>query len=677
MKNFDLVTSFKPRGDQLSAINNLVIGLNKGFKSQVLLGVTGSGKTFVMANVIKEFNKPTLVLAHNKTLASQLYAELKGLFPNNAVKYFVSYYDYYQPEAYVPQTDLYIEKDASINENIERMRNEATQALMTRSDVIIVASVSCIYGIGSPSEYSNAVINLKKGDLVSRDHLIARLVNLYYTRNNVSLERGQFRVRGSQLEVYPPYGNEAFRIMLDDESINSLSSYNPLTMKKLADYSDLSVFPAKQYVIPKDQLDRAISDIEFELADRASELEGEGRLLEKQRLLQRTNYDIEMIRETGSCNGVENYSRHLEGRKPGEPPYSLIDYFPRDFLLIIDESHVSVPQVRGMYFGDLSRKQTLVDYGWRLPSAKDNRPLKFDEFNKKLNQTIYVSATPSSYELGLSEQTVELIVRPTGLVDPRITVLPISGQMEDLLKRIKAKALLSERVLITTLTKRMAEDLTEYLLEKGVKAKYMHSDIDVLERVKLLLGLRRGDFDVLVGINLLREGLDLPEVSLVAILDADKEGFLRNETSLIQTIGRASRNVNGEVVMYADNITDSMNRAINETNRRREKQEAYNKERGITPETIKKEVKAMIQVNDDEIKIKLDKSKPVSQLMAELEDEMLLAANNWDFERAAILRDELLRLKKARGDDIEPKSNNKPAKKRVSRVKLKKVDGDE
>ncbi len=653
MEKFELVSPFKPKGDQPEAIKKLTQGLKKGLKHQVLLGVTGSGKTFVIANVIKNVNKPTLVLAHNKTLASQLYAELKALFPNNAVKYFVSYYDYYQPEAYVPAQDLYIEKDASINENIERMRNEATQALMTRRDVIIVASVSCIYGIGSPEHYRDAVIKLRTGQKIEREHIIAKLVNMYYARNNMVLERGQFRVIGSQLEVYPSYGNEALRIELDDDVVASLSGFHPLTRKKIVNYSELSIYPAKQYVVPKDRLERAIESIELELADRAAELEAEARLVEKQRLVQRTKYDIEMLREVGFCKGIENYSRHLEGREPGEPPYTLLDYFPKDFLLIIDESHVTIPQVRGMYYGDLSRKQNLIDYGFRLPSAKDNRPLKFEEFNERLNQVIYVSATPGEYEKSISEQIVELIVRPTGLVDPKVHVMPTKNQLDDLIERIKERVARNERVLITTLTKRMAEDLTDYLLEKGIRVRYMHSDIDVLERVKILHSLRKGDFDVLVGINLLREGLDLPEVSLVAILDADKEGFLRDETSLIQTIGRASRNVNGEVVLYADNITESMRKAIMETNRRRRKQLEYNKKHGITPQTIKKKVMAMIQVDEEEEKIKIDKSKPVTQLMQELEDEMLLAANNWDFERAAILRDELLRLKKMRGDMLD------------------------
>lgn len=608
-------------------------------KHQTLLGVTGSGKTFTVANVIRNIQRPTLVISHNKTLAAQLYSEFKAFFPENAVEYFVSYYDYYQPEAYIPQTDTYIEKDASINEEINRMRLSATRSLFERRDVIVVASVSCIYGIGSPQEWHDMSILLRKGDETTRKKILTRLVDMQYERNDIDFSTGKFRARGDTIEVFPSYASTGVRIELFGDEIERILEFDPLTGKTLRENDALVIYPAKHFVMPQEKIDLAIESIEAELKTRLQELKRTGKVLEAARLLQRTRFDIEMMHEIGYCQGIENYSRHMDGRRAGEPAYSLIDYFPKDFLIIIDESHVTIPQIRGMHAGDHARKESLVDYGFRMPSAYDNRPLTFDEFSARVNQVMYVSATPADYEINMSAQVVEQIIRPTGLVDPAIVVKPITGQIDDLIGEINEKTAKKFRVLVTTLTKRMAEDLTEYLLGVGIKARYMHSEIETLERIEIIRGLRLGEFDVLVGINLLREGLDLPEVALVAILDADKEGFLRSDRSLLQTIGRTSRNVEGKVVMYADRMTGSMQRAIEETNRRRTMQIEYNKEHNITPQTIQKAVEPRAVAEEA-----LPKEETFNYIV-EMEAEMHRAAKDLDFEKAVKLRDRIAKLR--------------------------------
>jgi excinuclease ABC subunit B len=667
MPQFQLVSDFQPAGDQPQAIEALVRGINESKRSQVLLGVTGSGKTFTMANVIARVNRPTLVLSHNKTLAAQLYAEFREFFPHNAVTYFVSYYDYYQPEAYIPQRDIYIEKDASINEEIDRLRLLATSALVSRRDVVVVASVSCIYGLGSPRDYLEMMVPLRVGGQIDRDELLLKLVDIQYDRNDFEPSRGKFRVRGDVVEVWPAYEEFAYRIELWGDEIENLAIINPLTGEEARRLEDAYIYPAKHFVMPAERIENALHEIHQELEDRLAQFRKEGKLLEAQRLAARTRYDMELLRETGFCPGIENYSRALAARQPGQPPYTLLDFFPDDFLLFVDESHVTVPQVRGMWAGDHSRKTTLVEHGFRLPMAIDNRPLTFDEWNGRRQQTVFVSATPSDWELSESGgEVVEQVIRPTGLVDPLIHVVPARGQVPHLIAEIKQRAERSERVLVTTLTKRLSEDLTNYLLEEGVRCKWLHSELDAIERVEILRELREHQFDALVGVNLLREGLDLPEVSLVAILDADKEGFLRSETSLIQTIGRSARNVNAEVILYADRVTESMQRAIDETNRRRELQLAYNREHGITPETIRKAIRRGIE---DEIQANRlvqrvsgaqSESQYVSQeFLNELESEMLAAAERLEFERAAQLRDRILSLKQqlgqlVAGDDDTP-----------------------
>jgi len=608
-------------------------------KHQTLLGVTGSGKTFTVANVIQKIQRPTLVISHNKTLAAQLYSEFKAFFPENAVEYFVSYYDYYQPEAYIPQTDTYIEKDASINEEINRMRLSATRSLFERRDVIVVASVSCIYGIGSPQEWRDMAILLRKGEEITRKEILRRFVDMQYERNDIDFSTGKFRARGDTIEVFPSYESTGVRIELFGDEIERISEFDPLTGKTLRENETLVIYPAKHFVMPQEKIDLAIESIEAELKTRLQELKRTGKVLEAARLLQRTKFDIEMMHEIGYCQGIENYSRHMDGRRAGEPAYSLIDYFPKDFLIVIDESHVTIPQIRGMHAGDHARKESLVDYGFRLPSAYDNRPLTFDEFSARVNQVMYVSATPADYEVNMSAQVVEQIIRPTGLVDPAIVVKPITGQIDDLIGEINAKTAKKFRVLVTTLTKRMAEDLTEYLLGVGIKARYMHSEIETLERIEIIRGLRLGEFDVLVGINLLREGLDLPEVALVAILDADKEGFLRSDRSLLQTIGRTSRNVKGRVVMYADRMTGSMQRAIDETNRRRTMQIEYNKEHNITPQSIRKAVEPRAVTEEALPK------EDIFNYIVDMEAEMHRAAKDLDFEEAVKLRDRIAKLR--------------------------------
>ncbi len=636
---FRLVSGFEPRGDQIKAIEKLGAGLEHGMKHQTLLGVTGSGKTFTVANVINRLQRPTLVISHNKTLAAQLYSEFKAFFPDNAVEYFVSYYDYYQPEAYIPQTDTYIEKDASINEEINRMRLSATRSLFERRDVIVVASVSCIYGIGSPQEWQEMSLLLKKGETAERRLILSHLVDMQYERNDMDFSTGKFRVRGDTIEVFPSYASNAVRIELFGDEIERIYEFDVLTGKPLRENEAVVIYPAKHFVMPQEKLKAAIVSIELELKDRLHELRSMGKILEAARLEQRTNFDIEMMHEIGYCQGIENYSRHMDGRRAGEPPYTLIDYFPRDFLIVIDESHVTIPQLRGMHAGDRARKESLVDYGFRLPSAFDNRPLNFEEFEARANQVMYVSATPAEYEIARSVQVVEQIIRPTGLVDPEIVVKPVQGQIDDLISEIRRKTEKKHRVLVTTLTKRMAEDLTEYLISMGIKARYMHSEIETLERIEIIRGLRLGEFDVLVGINLLREGLDLPEVALVAILDADKEGYLRSERSLLQTIGRTSRNIEGRVVMYADSITGSMQRAMDETNRRREMQIEYNREHDITPQTIRK------AVSPREITEAAPSKEEVFNYIVELEAQMHRAAKNLEFENAAKIRDRIAKLR--------------------------------
>ncbi len=656
MPDFILVSEFSPQGDQPQAIEKIITGLKKGYKHQVLKGVTGSGKTFTMANIIEQIQKPTLVMAPNKTLAAQLCSEFKEFFPHNAVEYFISYYDYYQPEAYIPQSDTYIEKDSSINEEIDKLRHSATSALFERRDVIIVASVSCIYGLGSPLEYGEQVLSLRTGMQKSREEILRKLVAIQYERNDYDFHRGTFRVRGDTLEIFPAsFTDAAIRVELFGDEIERLREIDVLTGAVRGERQHVAIFPASHYVTGNERLLEAMKDIEEELSERLQELKSEGKLLEAQRLEQRTVYDLEMMQEMGFCSGIENYSRHLDRRPPGSRPYTLLDYFPDDFLLFVDESHVAVPQVHGMYGGDYSRKKTLVEHGFRLPSALDNRPLKFDEFSVLVEQALYVSATPSSYELEVSSQVVEQIIRPTGLVDPQILVRPVEGQVEDLYGEIKKRVSRNERVLVTTLTKRMAEDLTDYYQEMGLKVNYMHSDIDALERMEIIRGLRSGEFDVLIGINLLREGLDLPEVSLVAILDADKEGFLRSERSLIQTTGRAARNVHGQVIMYAREITPSMQQAISETERRREMQLSFNREHHITPRTIVKSIRAPLEAT----KVKEDSAQYLSservralgkkerdKLRRELEKEMKQASRDLEFERAAELRDIIFELQK-------------------------------
>ena len=650
MKEFKLKSPYKPLGDQPKAINSLAEGINNGVKEQTLLGVTGSGKTFTMANFIEKVQTPTLVISHNKTLAAQLYEEFKEFFPDNAVEYFVSYYDYYQPEAYVPRTDTFIDKEASINDDIDIMRHSATQSLLSRDDVIVVSSVSCIYGIGSPEDYGEFAFGIAVGDIYDRSEILKRLVFMQYERNDIEFDRGQFRVRGDVIEINPVHGTPPIRIELFGDEIDAISIIDKVTGKKQESLQRYMIFPAKHFVVGQDKMDTAISKITAELDERLQELNLTGKLLEAQRLEQRTRFDIEMLREMGYCPGVENYSMHLSGRKWGDKPYSLLEYFPDDFLTIIDESHVTVPQIRGMYNGDRARKETLVDYGFRLPSAKENRPLRFDEFEASVDQVIYVSATPAQYELAKSRNVVEQIIRPTGLVDPEVIIRPVTGQVEDLLEEVRKTSEKDERVLVTTLTKRMAEDLTDYYARIGVKVRYMHSEIDTLERIDIVDDLRRGKFDVLVGVNLLREGLDLPEVSLVAILDADKEGFLRNETSLIQTIGRAARNVNGRVIMYVDNMTDSVKNAYDITLKRRKLQMKYNEVHGITPKSTQRTLKEKLAEEDEKYKgIGTDISKmpkdELQLLIRDLEKDMKDAAARLDFERAADLRNKLYALK--------------------------------
>ena len=656
VQKFNLVSDYPPQGDQPHAIKKLVEGINNGYKYQTLLGVTGSGKTFTMANIIQEVQLPTLVISHNKTLAAQLCSEFRRFFPNNAVEYFVSYYDYYQPEAYIARTDTYIEKDSSINEEIDRLRLSATSSLLERRDVIIVASVSCIYGLGSPKDYQELVLKISKNEICKRDNILERLINIHYERNDIDFHRGCFRVRGDVIEIFPSYLEYAFRVELWGDEIEVISEIDPLTGKVIKRRDKLIVYPAKHFVTTKDKLERAILYIEEELRQRLKYFKKEGKLLEAQRLEQRTKYDLEMLKEVGYCSGIENYSRHISGRESGEPPATLLDYFPSDFMMFIDESHVTIPQLRGMFAGDKSRKNSLVEYGFRLPSAYDNRPLYFKEIENYMEKVIFVSATPAKYELEKSKQTVEQVIRPTGLVDPEIILKPAKNQIDSLIAEIKKRTEKKERVLVTTLTKRMAEDVAEYLDEINIKAKYLHSEIKTLERINILRDLRLAKFNVLVGVNLLREGLDLPEVSLVAILDADKEGFLRSETSLIQTMGRAARNINGTVILYCENITGSIRRAMKETNRRRKIQLEYNRKYEIIPKTITKPVEEFAIINnknnfEDFSTVNEEQEKYLSQnnlwlLIKSLEKEMKQAAKNLDFERAGLLRDEIGRLKK-------------------------------
>lgn len=653
---FDLVSKYQPAGDQPEAIHQLVDGVVGGKKAQILLGATGTGKTYTISNLIKEVNKPTLIIAHNKTLAGQLYGEFKDFFPNNAVEYFVSYYDYYQPEAYVPSSDTYIEKDSSVNDEIDKLRHSATSSLLERNDVIVVASVSCIFGLGSPIEYARQVVSLRVGMEKSRDQLLKELIEIQFERNDIDFQRGRFRVRGDVVEIFPASRDErALRIEFFGDEIDRIREVDALTGEIMSDTEHVSIFPATHFVTNEDHMEHAIASIQSELDERLKVLRAENKLLEAQRLEQRTNYDIEMMREMGYTSGIENYSRHMDGRKEGEPPYTLLDFFPDDFLIVIDESHVTMPQVRGMYNGDRARKQMLVDYGFRLPSALDNRPLRLEEFEKHVNQIVYVSATPGPYEYDQTDTVIQQIIRPTGLLDPVIEVRPIMGQIDDLVGEINERVERNERVFVTTLTKKMSEDLTDYFKELGIKVKYLHSDIKTLERTEIIRDLRLGEFDVLVGINLLREGLDVPEVSLVVILDADKEGFLRSERSLVQTIGRAARNSEGKVIMYADKMTDSMQRAIDETARRRSIQEAYNEEHGIVPKTIIKEIRDLIaitKVAEETGEYTTTSYEELSReekatLLLKLEKEMKDAAKALDFETAATLRDTILELKAA------------------------------
>ena len=659
MPNFRCVSDFRPTGDQPEAIDKLVTGLQQGHRMQTLLGVTGSGKTYTMANIVERVQRPTLVMAPNKTLAAQLYSEFKEHFPDNAVGYFVSYYDYYQPEAYIPRTDTYIEKDATINEEIDRLRHAATQALFTRRDVIIVASVSCIYGLGSPREYGNLLVSLKVGELRKRDRILRHLADIQYERNDVDFSRGKFRVRGDTLEIYPAYEDLALRVEFFGDEIERIVQIDPLTGEVLARLEAVDVYPAKHFVTTREQLDQSLTAIEAELKERLAELQEQGKVLEAARLEQRTNFDLEMLREAGYCSGVENYSRHLSGRAKGEQPWTLLDYFPEDFLLFMDESHLSLPQVRGMYHGDRARKEVLVDYGFRLPSAMDNRPLTFQEFEKHVNQVVYVSATPGPYEYEHSEQVVEQVIRPTGLLDPTVEVKPTKGQIDDLIVQIQQRVQRGERALVTTLTKRMAEDLADYLQEMGIKVHYLHSEVETMDRIDILRDLRLGIYDVVVGINLLREGLDLPEVSLVAILDADKEGYLRSQGSLIQTMGRAARHVEGHVIMYADAITDSMQRAIDETTRRRTIQTEYNEARGLTPQGIKKAIRdinaSVRAVAESQPQYKAGAGMPrdeATRLVKDLERQMKDASRSLEFEKAALLRDQIVELRRSMEEDV-------------------------
>ena len=659
MDHFELHSEYKPTGDQPQAIEKLVKGFKEGNQFETLLGVTGSGKTFTMANVIQALNKPTLILAHNKTLAAQLYGEFKEFFPENAVEYFVSYYDYYQPEAYVPSSDTYIAKDSAINDEIDKLRLSATAAMSERKDVIIISSVSCIYGLGSPQEFQDMMISLRPGMTKDRDEVIRELIDIQYTRNEMDFHRSTFRVRGDTLEIFPANSSDtAVRVEFFGDEIDRISEIDVLTGEIKCQLAHIGIFPASHYVVPAEQIQKAAIAIEEELKERVDYFKSEDKLLEAQRISERTNFDIEMMKETGFCSGIENYSRHLSGLEPGQPPYTLLDYFGDDFLLIIDESHKTVPQVGAMYAGDQNRKQTLVDYGFRLPSAKDNRPLSFEEFENKLDQVLFVSATPGDYEYDHELLRAEQIIRPTGLLDPKVEVRPVEGQIDDLISEVNKETSRKNKVLITTLTKRMAEDLTQYMKDVGIRVRYLHSDIDTLERAEIIRDMRLDVFDVLVGINLLREGLDIPEITLVAILDADKEGFLRSETSLIQTIGRAARNSEGHVIMYADVMTDSMRNAIDETNRRREIQEAYNEEHGITPTTIKKAVRDLIAVSksvaETEVKLKKDpesmSKKELKNLISQLEKQMRQAAADLNFEQAAELRDKMIELKKNLAD---------------------------
>ena len=656
MPEFKISSEYKPCGDQPKAIDKLCEGINRGLKGQTLLGVTGSGKTFTMANVIERVQKPTLIIAHNKTLAAQLCSEFKEFFPDNLVEYFVSYYDYYQPEAYIASTDTYIEKDSSINDEIDKLRHSATAGLFERRDVIIVASVSCIYGLGDPEDYTDLMLSLRKGMQKDRDEIIRKLVDIQYERNEIDFKRGKFRVRGDVLDIFPSYSSEkVIRVEFFGDEIDRITEINYLTGEILGSMSHAAIFPASHYATTRTKMDKAIVDIEQELEERLKEFKAEGKLLEAQRIEQRTRYDLEMLQEVGFCQGIENYSRHISGRKAGSSPYTLIDYFPDDFLMMIDESHVTVPQVGAMYNGDRSRKQSLIDYGFRLPSAFDNRPLKFTEFEERINQIVFVSATPSAYEKTNSQQIVEQIIRPTGLIDPEVIVKPVKGQIDDLIGEINGRIQKNERVLVTTLTKKMSEDLTDYLKELDFKVKYLHSDIHTIERMEIIRDLRLGVFDVLIGINLLREGLDLPEVSLVTILDADKEGFLRSETSLIQTIGRAARNVEGQVIMYADKVTESMRKAISETNRRRKLQIEYNEEHGIIPQSIKKGVRDVIEATkaaeeSSEYSVRIEEDTlsmgEAQAIIERMTKEMRKAAADLQFERAADLRDKVTELKK-------------------------------
>lgn len=653
MAKFKVVSSFKPCGDQPQAIKALVDGIKGEKRYQTLLGVTGSGKTFTIANVIAKIGKPALVISHNKTLAAQLYSEFKEFFPENAVEYFVSYYDYYQPEAYIPQTDTYIEKDASINDRLDRLRLSSTSSLMSRDDVIIVASVSCIYNLGSPEDYEEMLVSIEEGQKTDRDEILRRLINIQYERNDIEFVRGRIRVRGDTVEVFPAYEERAIRVEFYGDEIQRIQEFDPVSGKIIGRRERVAVYPAKHFITSGSKIERAIISIEAELAERLEFFRSHGKLLEAQRLESRTKYDMEMLRDVGYCHGIENYSRHLSGRLPGSRPYCLIDYFPDDFLTIIDESHVTVPQIRGMYEGDRSRKEILVEYGFRLPSCLDNRPLRYDEFENLVKQIVFVSATPAPYEIDKSEsKVVEQLIRPTGLVDPEVIVKTTEGQIDDLIEQIRNRAKAKERVLVTTLTKRMAEDLSAYLQELDLRVKYIHSDIDAIERVKILKELRLGEFDCLVGINLLREGLDLPEVSLVAVLDADKEGFLRSETSLIQVAGRAARNINGQVIMYADNLTGSLRRAVEETNRRRKIQVEYNKKHNITPTSIKKAIREGIEMLEEAREVEMEAvgvaadEYDVERTIAELEYEMDLAARNLQFERAAFFRDQISALRK-------------------------------
>jgi excinuclease ABC subunit B len=677
MPQFQVSSDFQPTGDQPEAIKQLVQGLQEGLVHQTLLGATGTGKTYSIAKVIEAAQRPTLVMAHNKTLAAQLFSEFKEFFPNNAVAYFVSYYDYYQPEAYIPRTDTYIEKDAQINDEIDRLRLAATQYLFSRPDVIIVASVSAIYGLGSPEDYGQVVINLKKGDLRKRDKVLRHLIDIRYERNDYDLKRGTFRVRGDTLEVMPAYGDQVYRVEFFGDEIERITEVDSLTGEVLARHDGLDIYPAKHFITPQEKLDEALEDIEQELEDRLKELRDQEKLLEAQRLEQRTRFDLEMLREVGYCSGIENYSRPLGRREPGSTPWTLLDYFPDDFLLVVDESHMSIPQIRGMYAGDRSRKQVLVDYGFRLPSALDNRPLNFAEWEEHIHQIIYTSATPGPYEMEQSQQIVEQIIRPTGLVDPEVEVRPIKGQIDNLIGEVNRRVQQGERVLITTLTKRMAEDLADYMMELGIKVHYLHSDIQTLERVEILRDLRLGVFDVVVGINLLREGLDLPEVSLVAILDADKEGFLRSRQALIQTIGRAARHLNGRVLMYADRITDSMRAAIDETNRRRAKQQKHNEAHGIEPRSIIKQIKDLTDqvaaqhgedtrekvIAERKATYNIAKTMPTHELeflISELEKQMKAAAAELEFEKAAAMRDQIIELR-GQLQAIRDAEDNRPA----------------